>query len=105
MNAAGGMRFLELQVGQLIFSKAGRDQGQAYLVWRIVDNQFIEVVDGYRRRVERPKRKNSKHVTPVNQVAVTVAEKLKRGESVSNAEVRKAIDQLDAGKGGGPSGG
>lgn len=93
---------MELRVGQLVSSKAGRDQGQAYLIWRIVDDRFIEVVDGYRRRVERPKRKNIKHVRPVSQIAFTVAEKLERGEPVSNAEVRKAIDQLGAGKGGGP---
>ncbi|TDA68618.1 MAG: RNA-binding protein [Clostridia bacterium] len=93
---------MELRAGQLVFSQAGRDQGQAYLIWRLIDNRFVEVVDGYRRRVERPKRKNVRHVRPTSQTALTVAQKLERGEPVSNAEVRKAIDQLGAGKGGGP---
>lgn len=47
--------------GQIVFSKAGRDKGKAMVVLKI-QNEYIFVTDGKEHPIERPKRKNPKHL-------------------------------------------
>ena len=54
---------LEYQIGQVVYSKSGHDQGDALLVYS-VDGEYLYLVDGKRRRLEKPKRKKKKHVQP-----------------------------------------
>jgi len=83
-----------LRVGQLVYSRAGRDRGRPFLVWDILSPRRILLVDGKLRRVAKPKPKNILHVQPVNRWAEDIALKRDRGESVSDAEVRRAIARL-----------
>jgi ribosomal protein L14E/L6E/L27E len=48
-------------VGMLAASKAGHDKDSVYVIIR-EDGEYIYVADGKSRTVERPKRKNKKHV-------------------------------------------
>ena len=48
-------------VGMLASSKAGHDKDSVYVIIR-EDGEYIYVADGKSRTVERPKRKNRKHV-------------------------------------------
>lgn len=51
----------ELQIGQIVRSKAGRDGGKFYVVvaWTRRD---VFVADGRKHTKEQPKRKNKKHL-------------------------------------------
>lgn len=84
----------ELQVGQLVFSRAGRDRGHPFLVWGIAGPGRVYLVDGKLRRTGKPKIKNVLHVQPVNRIAKGIVERLNRKEMVTDAEVRLAIAQL-----------
>lgn len=53
---------MQVQVGQVVVSKAGRDQGKAYVVVDVTADGFALVADGKKRLVRRPKRKNLRHV-------------------------------------------
>ncbi len=48
-------------VGMLATSMAGHDKDSVYVIIR-EDGEYIYVADGKSRTVERPKRKNRKHV-------------------------------------------
>ncbi len=48
-------------VGRIVCSKSGRDKGY-FLVVVKAENGFLYVCDGKERPLERPKRKNPKHV-------------------------------------------
>lgn len=48
-------------VGMLATSKAGHDKDSLYVIIR-EDGEYIYVADGRVRTMERPKRKNKKHV-------------------------------------------
>lgn len=52
---------MELKRGMVVRSKAGRD-GDSFLVVLEVLNGFVLVADGKQRLIERPKRKNVKHI-------------------------------------------
>ena len=48
-------------VGQIVCSKSGRDKGYFMVVVK-EDEKFVYVCDGKERPLERPKRKNAKHL-------------------------------------------
>ena len=54
-------------VGQIVCSKAGRDKGYFMVVVEEGDG-FVFVCDGKERPLERPKRKNIKHIAFTNTV-------------------------------------
>ena len=51
-----------LKIGQLVISRMGRDSGKKYVVIESCDDNHVEVADGFVRKVDRPKRKNVKHL-------------------------------------------
>ena len=56
---------MEIKAGNVVFSLAGHDKGRAMVVTRI-DGESIFVADGKERKLEKPKRKNKKHVRPTH---------------------------------------
>ena len=79
------------QIGQVVSSKAGRDQGRIYLIAEILSDNRVRVVDGYVRRLENPKLKNIKHLYFYPVVVEEIAEKLKSGQMVTNKGIRDAV--------------
>ncbi len=51
-----------LKIGQLVTSKMGRDLGKKYVVIEFYDDNHVNVADGFVRKMNRPKRKNVKHL-------------------------------------------
>lgn len=56
----------ELSLGQFCISKRGRDKGKIYIVYEIVDEDYILLVNGRERKIENPKKKNRRHLQKVN---------------------------------------
>ena len=48
-------------LGQIVFSKCGRDQGKPFIIVSIED-EYVYLVDGDLRKVDNPKLKKKKHV-------------------------------------------
>ena len=82
---------MNIALGQIVVSKAGRDAGKRFIVTKVVDGQFVQITDGDLRRVEKPKKKKIKHLEPTGEVAETIEEKLKNNVRLTNPEVRKAL--------------
>ena len=77
----------------VVISTAGRDQGQLFYVMD-ADDQFVTLVNGRNRPVEKPKRKKRKHVEKVLRSETRVAEKLRSGDKVLNGELRRDLASL-----------
>lgn len=84
-----------VRLGQLVTSRAGRDQGKHFLVIAKKDEKWIWIANGSSHKVEKPKKKNISHLIIHSQLAQSIAEKLTRNESVTNRELRKALLQWD----------
>lgn len=69
-------------VGRIVCSKAGRDKGY-FMVVVECDDDFVYVCDGKERPLERPKRKNKKHLQFTN--AVLENESYKTNKSLKKA--------------------
>ena len=81
---------MELKVGQLVYSKAGRDRGKVLAVTKISDCG-VYVADGKERPLERPKCKNLKHIGTTTTV-------LDSGSMSTNRALRQAISNYVAGQ-------
>lgn len=43
--------------GQVVRSKKGRDEGKVYIIFDIIDDDLLLLVDGKLRKLDRPKKK------------------------------------------------
>jgi len=86
-----------LQPGRLVTSTAGRDRNALFLVYRLDSDGFVWVVDGDKRPVDRPKKKNPKHLKVHDVLDADLAERWARGEAVTDEEVRAALRRLEEG--------
>ena len=82
-----------ISTGDVVFSTAGRDQGELFYV-ASTDDQYVTLVNGRNRPLEKPKRKKRKHVVKVLRSETRVAEKLRSGDKVLNGELRRDLASL-----------
>ena len=80
----------EFVIGQLVFSKGGRDKGKLFIVIDI-EEDYLYLADGKFRKIETPKKKKTKHVQKVNYVINEIKEKIEEESSLNNAYLRKAL--------------
>ena len=79
------------QLGELVKSTAGRDKNKYYLVTKVIDDKYIEVVDGSNRKFDNEKKKNIKHLKKIGYVAEELSFWLKDGKRVRNEDVKLVI--------------
>lgn len=84
----------DLDVGQVVQSAMGRDKGKHFIVLDKVDDQHVVVVDGYLRRVEKPKKKKIKHLLRLNLYSGEIRKSILENKKINNAFVRKELERL-----------
>jgi ribosomal protein L14E/L6E/L27E len=82
-------------IGHVVTSRAGRDRGDRYVVIAALGEDMVLVADGEKRAVDRPKKKNVKHLI-VHSAAPSLAEQLAAGQPVRDEEIRQALAQAAA---------
>lgn len=83
---------INLTVGQLVKSRAGRDKGIYFVVLEIIDEKHVLIVDGDARKLDNPKQKKIKHMIIYNTVIPEFKEKLDSKVKINDAYVRKILD-------------
>ena len=69
----------DIRIGDVVTSKAGRDKGKYFMVYSIVDEEFILTVDGDKRKQAAPKKKRRKHVKATDVNLSGIAQKIATG--------------------------
>jgi len=81
-----------LQIGQVVKSKAGRDKGRVFLILDIVDDINVHIVDGDIRKLDNPKQKKAKHLIIYNSVVSDFQDKLIDKIKINDAYIRKTLE-------------
>ena len=81
---------MEIVVGSVVRSKAGRDKGDYFIVLSR-EGEYAYLANGELRKVDHPKKKKLKHIQKTNHFAEQIKNRLEAGEVVENFEVRKAL--------------
>ena len=76
-----------MTIGQVVRVKNGRDK-DFFMVVVNVEKGYLLLVDGRRRKLASPKRKNIKHVSPTKVVVDLIPG---CGRSLQDADIRKAL--------------
>ena len=77
--------------GDLVLSLTGRDKGNCFLVLD-VENDFVNIVDGKVHKIQKPKRKNIKHIKIILTAKYKpFADKIKIGCPVGNKRLYQLI--------------
>jgi len=79
------------QVGELVRILNGRDKDQFAFVIDVLDERFVRIADGDKRKVDRAKRKNIHHIERTDIIAPEIKNSIVETGRVTNAKLRFAI--------------
>ena len=85
---------MNIVLGQVVYSKAGRDAGKIFIITGLIDASYVYISDGDLRRVENPKKKKIKHLVITKDIIDTIAQKISADIKITNAEIRKALVEI-----------
>jgi len=86
----------DIKIGQLVRSKSGRDCGHYYLVWdKSEDDRYLWLVDGRKRSLSAPKRKNAIHVQVIHKVACGMAGRKAAAGQLKDEDIRAYLLQME----------
>ncbi len=80
-----------IQIGSIVFSRAGRDAGRFFIVTEITDDTFVKIADGRLRKLEKPKKKKIKHLKATGDIATKIKEKLLNDDIIYDSEINRII--------------
>lgn len=82
----------KVQIGQIVKVLKGKDSESFYVVVEIVDDKFVLIVDGAKRKFDQPKRKNIQHLELQPMISSEVVHSLQESGRVTNAKLRYAVN-------------
>lgn len=85
----------DLQIGQLVKSKAGRDKGKLFIIKDIINDKYVYIVDGDLRKISNPKKKKIKHLIIYKRIFKEFQEQLKSTTKITNVFVKKLIEPYE----------
>ena len=80
----------DIRISDVVVSTAGHDAGELFYCVG-TEGSVAWLVNGKDRPLEKPKRKNTKHVSKVLRAETRVAQKLSSGDKVLNSELRRDL--------------
>ncbi|MCL2176505.1 MAG: hypothetical protein FWB72_00925 [Firmicutes bacterium] len=82
------------KVGSVVKSLAGRDKGSLYIIYSIIDANFVYLVDGRGKKITTPKKKKLKHIKLTGDELANIALKIKESKVIHDAEISSALRKL-----------
>ncbi|MCY6483475.1 KOW domain-containing RNA-binding protein [Clostridium aestuarii] len=83
-------------IGRVVYSKAGRDSKKSFVILEVIDKDYVYIVDGNLRKIEKPKRKKIKHLQITDYVSDQIKELIMSGNNISNSKIRKYLENREA---------
>lgn len=81
---------MEYRPGMMVKSIAGHDKEKIYVVVRELKDS-VYVCDGRLKTVDKPKKKNKKHVQLIKTISQEFAEKTANGSVIKNEDIRRIL--------------
>ncbi len=79
-----------MKIGDIVISTYGHDMGEWYVVEEVL-NEYVFLVNGKNKPLDKPKKKKVKHVLTTNYFAKDFAFKMQSKQNIQNAEIRKTL--------------
>ena len=82
------------RIGQFVLIKQGREAGQYAIVIKILDERFVLIADGDKRKFHSPKKKNINHLEFFDSVSPEVQNSILETGRVTNGKLRYALTKF-----------
>lgn len=82
------------QIGQIVQIQKGRDAGQYAVVIQRLDDKFVFIADGEKRKFDSPKKKNIQHLQCQDYMNEEVRRSLLETGRVTNGKLRWALGKF-----------
>lgn len=79
-------------VGDIVYSKNGRDKGQLFVIMAL-DDGYAFISNGSSRKSDKPKKKKLKHLDFGYGNSQYISAKIARGEKITNTELRRELQE------------
>lgn len=77
---------MDIKIGSIVKACAGREKDHWFAVVGVHDG-FVEISDGRERKLQKPKKKNIKHISPTHESVAM--------EKLTNKELRKILREFE----------
>ncbi|MFC0525735.1 RNA-binding protein [Pontibacillus salicampi] len=82
------------RLGQVVRVLQGREVEQFMIIIDIIDDRFLLLADGEKRKYDRPKKKNVQHIELMDYVSPEVQNSLLETGRVTNGKLRFALSKF-----------
>jgi large subunit ribosomal protein L14e len=82
------------QLGQIVRILRGRDLNKYAVIIAIVDQRFVWIADGEKRKFDQPKKKNLLHLQLQDVISQEVVNSLLETGRVTNGKLRYALNKF-----------
>lgn len=82
------------EIGEIVEATAGRDRGKFFIVMARIDDDYVWIVNGTNRTIEKPKKKKNKHLKATGTSDYQIREKILNGRRVFDSEICKVLESL-----------
>jgi len=87
------------RIGRIVRILRGKDRDGYAVIVGLVDDRFVLIADGDKRRFDEPKKKNLLHLELLPAVSSEVADSMEETGRVTNAKLRFAVQKYIERKG------
>lgn len=84
----------QVQPGRIVSVLRGRDAGKYAVIIGEVDEKFVLIADGDKRKFDQPKKKNILHLHLTEYVSSEVADSIRETGRVTNGKIRFALSRF-----------
>lgn len=88
------MNSFPMEVGRVVLSRAGRDQGHVFVIVDVIDENYVAIANGCQRKVDNPKKKKIKHLVAKPELLEEIREKIFAKKRIFDSEVRNRLDAI-----------
>ena len=67
-----------------------------FFVFFVLDDDYVLIADGDRRKYDSPKKKKVKHLQPYNRVNDVISEKIRLGLKIENIDLQRELEKSGA---------
>ena len=92
---------MDFEIGQIVFSKAGRDKGIPLIIVRLEierngKEEYAYLVDGKYRLLANPKKKKTKHLQITKYTDLDLKETIAKKQHLKDSDFKDAIRKFNA---------
>ena len=84
---------MNIEIGNIVISTMGRDKGLYFIVVD-VDENYVYLVNGSVRKIDKPKKKKIKHIEATDPYDENIATRIKNKHKVTNKDIKRALKEV-----------